>query len=711
MRLLDQAIGITLLHSLWEGAVIALALAVVLGLVRSSRVRYAAGLVAMLALLAGFGVTFYRLMPRHRGGPAVVRTLPTAVSSSSGDGPAASIRTWDAAELLPWLAPLWIAGVLLFQLRCLASWMAAARLRRVGVCGAPVEWFERLDALRARLRMTKTVVLLESCFAEVPVVIGHLRPVILVPVGLLAGLPIGQVEAILLHELAHIRRGDYLVNLMQTVVEGLLFYHPAVWWISATIRGERENCCDDLVVATSGDAHEYATALTALAENRWTMREPVLAATGGNLVKRVRRLLAAPEGPRTAIVPVVSAGILIVTCGIALAAWQSPQQSAPAIAPIPAQNHGTLSEEDVRKLLVPKFYIGDPVAPAPPIKKAVRAQAAAPVASPKPAAKPQPTEWGPQAEALEQLHELMQKIEAKSSVFRRFSTVLAQNHGPLFQTDHRKWLLDEAPYIITPQERAAFLRLRTDEERNIFIEQFWKQRDPTPDTVENEFREEHYRRMAFANDRFGTKTAEGWTTDRGRIYIVYGPPDEIDAHPNGGTYTRPPERGGGLANTFPFEEWRYRHIEGVGENVVMGFVDPGRNGDYRLILNPKEKEQVLEYFPKRQNAAFFSAGPGEKAKVVVEADRQLQVTLPIDYDATKYSIKVASSQGKTVSFMGGALADPCEEKPGDSGCRSNYRRTFSFWPQLPPGVYVMTAVTQHSGNGPEKSYVVKFSAN
>jgi beta-lactamase regulating signal transducer with metallopeptidase domain len=175
----------------------------------------------------------------------------------------------------------------------------------------------------ARLLLTKPVTLLESCFAEVPVVIGHLRPVILMPVGLLAGLPAGQIEAILLHELAHIRRADYLVNLMQTLVEGLLFYHPAAWWISSSIRTERENCCDDLVVLTNQDAHEYATALAALAENRWTMREAALAATGGNLVKRIRRVLAQPEGPRTPIAPLLSVGILVVTGAATLAAWQT----------------------------------------------------------------------------------------------------------------------------------------------------------------------------------------------------------------------------------------------------------------------------------------------------------------------------------------------------------------------------------------------------
>ena len=160
--------------------------------------------------------------------------------------------------------------------------------------------------------------------------IGFVRPVILMPVGLLAGLPAAQVEALLLHELAHIRRYDYLVNLLQVFVEGLVFYHPAVWWIAAVIRAERENCCDDLVVATQGDAHQYATALAALEFNRGDARQPALAATGGSLVKRIRRLLAQPETPRSALTPVLSAAILTVTGVAVLAAWQTKPRAAGA---------------------------------------------------------------------------------------------------------------------------------------------------------------------------------------------------------------------------------------------------------------------------------------------------------------------------------------------------------------------------------------------
>src|SRR5215471_7988189 len=132
---------------------------------------------------------------------------------------------------------------------------------------------------------------------------------------------------------------------------------------------------------------------------------------------------------------------------------------------------------------------------------------------------------------------------------------------------YTKWLKEEVIYIITDEERKAFKQLQTDEERQKFIEQFWRRRDPTPGTAENESREEHYRRIAYANEHFGAGAIPGWKTDFGMIYIKYGPPDEREQHSRGGAYERPIEEGGGVVTVYPFEKWRYRYIEGVGNNV------------------------------------------------------------------------------------------------------------------------------------------------
>jgi GWxTD domain-containing protein len=490
-----QALGLTLFHFLWEGAALAAALALALAVLKSSRARYAAACLALAAMPLACSVTFERLLPQQTIPSAPLR--PIISQEPLGSGSPAVRPGLQASDLLPYAVPIWLAGVLLLHARTLAGWAATRRLRRTGVCAAPAAWQQRLSQLAAGVRLSKPVALLESCRVDVPLVAGYLRPVILLPLDLLSGLPAGQVEAILLHELAHIRRRDYLVNLLQAVVENLLFYHPAVWWVSGVIRAEREHCCDDLAVAVKGDAFEYASALTAL-ETRRGAAEPALAATGGNLMKRIRRLLNRPEPSHAAFTPAVAAGIVILTAAAALTAWQPKPQEQP----------------------------------------------------------PQQTDTKPltQEDRVRREQKLRKELE----------------------TPYAKWLTEDVAYIITNEERAAFKRLQTDQEREHFIEQFWLRRDPTPGTVENEFKQEHYRRIAYANDHYTARSGlAGWKTDRGRIYIVYGPPDEIESHPDGGG-----------AHAFPYEQWMYHLIQGIGNNVIVEFDDPNRTGEYHMTADP-----------------------------------------------------------------------------------------------------------------------------
>jgi GWxTD domain-containing protein len=186
------------------------------------------------------------------------------------------------------------------------------------------------------------------------------------------------------------------------------------------------------------------------------------------------------------------------------------------------------------------------------------------------------------------------------------------------ETPYRKWLNEDVSYIITDEERKAFKRLSTDDERENFIEAFWLRRDPTPDTEENEYKEEHYRRIAYANERFASGIP-GWKTDRGRIYIVYGPPDEIDDHSSGGTYDRPIEEGGGTTSTFPFVDWTYRYIEGVGSNVKIEFVDPSMSGEFRMTMDPSEKD-ALTYVPGAGLTLYEQMGLADQSQRFTRTD-------------------------------------------------------------------------------------------
>jgi GWxTD domain-containing protein len=156
---------------------------------------------------------------------------------------------------------------------------------------------------------------------------------------------------------------------------------------------------------------------------------------------------------------------------------------------------------------------------------------------------------------------------------------------------YKTWLNEEVPYIITDDERRAFMSLSNDEEREAFIENFWQRRNPNPDSLENEFREEHYRRIQYANDHYAAGKP-GWKTDRGRIYIMWGAADSIDSHPSGGMYERPMEEGGGETSTFPFEVWHYRYLEGIGENIDLEFVDTCQCGDYHYTIDRSEKDAL-----------------------------------------------------------------------------------------------------------------------
>lgn len=457
-----ETVGLALVHFLWQGVGIGLLVWLAARWIEAPRLRHGIAVSALLLMLCCFVVTLLVSIPeptlRDSQGAIVPSRLP---DRAIGVG---KIQQ-DWTEVLPWLSAAWICGVLGFAGSRLGGWWMTRRLRRQGVCLASPEWRTRMEALRRQMGLSAPVVWLESSLVHTPMVLGWLRPVLLTPVGMLTSMPVSQVEAILLHELAHLYRRDPLVNLLQAVVESLLFYHPAVWLVSGMVRVEREKCCDDMVVAMQGDAKEYARALLVLEEQRGERLEPALAANGGELMQRIERLAGKKEEARGL------GGVLTLVCLVTL--------------------------------------MGCLVA------------------------------FGQQ------------------------------------QTADDTWLKKDVIYIIKDDEKQRYKKLKTDEEREKFIEQFWAKRDPSPATPnENEFKKEHYRRIAYASERFATKI-EGWKTDQGRMYITFGPPDEMEMHP------------GERAN------WLYRQIPGVGERVMMEFKFVG--GEYVMTMDPNAKGDAKKF--------------------------------------------------------------------------------------------------------------------
>ena len=309
-----QALGWALVHSLWQCALAAAGLASLLGMLpsRAARIRYAcatATLVLTAALPLVTALSLYGASPW----PAPTLAGPAALVLRL----AARVRpTLEPA--LPLIVVLWVAGVVAFSLRLASGWMAAGRLAVIGTRPAPPACTAALQRLAALLRVTRPVRVAASVLVQVPAVIGWLRPVILLPASALTGLTPLQLDALLAHELAHVRRHDYVVRVLQSVIETLLFYHPAVWWVSRRVGEEREHCCDDLVVAVCGDAHLYAQALVGMEKLRRTGPAFVLTAARGSLVHRIRRLVAPlPAETRSLWVAglIVATVVLVVGAG------------------------------------------------------------------------------------------------------------------------------------------------------------------------------------------------------------------------------------------------------------------------------------------------------------------------------------------------------------------------------------------------------------
>lgn len=386
-----RSVALALIHFLWQGALVALLLAGANRVLRraSARARYAAACAALLLMAALPAATFARLRPRGSASarPALATASAAAMPAAAASaGPARDGRGRpDAlATAAPWIVAGWLAGVCLLSLRFLAGTAAARRLAHRGTRQADPAWQDRLSILARTLGIRRMIRLLESAVVEVPTVVGLVRPIVLLPVGLATGLSASQIESLLVHELAHIRRSDSLVNLLQALAETLLFYHPAVWWVSECIRAERENACDDLAVAATGDAVAYARALLELAERRETLPVTAFAADGGQLWSRISRLVPPATRGDSGSSPRWVAGVLVLGGVLALgAASEVPSGESASGLPAPV-------------VFVAAARLGES-APATPTQEAKPAALAPTPAKSSPQARPRP-EAAPQTQ-------------------------------------------------------------------------------------------------------------------------------------------------------------------------------------------------------------------------------------------------------------------------------------------------------------------------
>ena len=400
----------------------------------------------------------------------------------------------------------------------------------------------------------------ESDLVRVPITVGILRPLVILPSDW-RDWPERKLRAVIAHERAHVARRDPLRQLAASIYRSVAWFHPLAWWLRAELAELAEEASDDAAIAAGEDRAKYAEALLSFIE-RTPQRVQWEGVTMANRQTRMRRIDRVLDRNRTLSQPSSNR----VLAGLVLAA-------------------------------LPLIYVT--VATRP-----VWAQTPA-VSSPAPQAP------------------------------------YACGGSPGFA----KWLSEDVAYIITNEERQAFVRLGSEAECSMFVEQFWLRRDPTPGTPKNEAREEHYRRLAYANQHFASTAMPGWSTDRGRVYITYGPPDEIESH-SAQRLSRPAEQGGGTTEAYPFDQWLYHHNDALGNDVLFEFVDQTEDKNYRLtFMGGPQDRQVLQGTGDGHPAMF---GPVSGLFVQVNQNGSIFITTPVKGSSATVRGSIVDRNGATV---------------------------------------------------------------
>lgn len=486
-------------------------------------------------------VSFRVLAPIPDAGPTLTPQLaplpmPVAVSNSPGH----LAFTWREVFIAIYAV---VAFALLVQLTF--GYMFARKLVRNS---------KPVDGSRVR----------ESESISVPMTVGQIAPTILLPMGWREW-DSAKRQAVLAHEEAHVRRSDWAIGVMARINCCVFWFHPLSWWLKRELAVLAEYACDDSALRQVGDRGQYAQALLEIACSMKSARgrlleDAVPMAKETNVEKRMEQIL---DHTRT-IPPAFGrrGWAALLMCSLPVGYLASTVQLAPA------QTRTIEANKQPSQLIAQARPAATQQVPAP---------------TPSPVASPHQKRLDGEVTYIISDDERRAFSRLTSDDDRqKFIAQLARPPVPVptprtAVSPYQKWLDEDVVYMISADERRAFLRLTTDDERQAFIEQFWLRRDPTPGTPENEFKEEHYRRIAFANDHF-TAGIPGWKTDRGAIYMRYGPPDALDTH-------------GATATTYPYETWTYRFLEGIGTDVELEFVDPTMTGRFHLTKDPTEKNR------------------------------------------------------------------------------------------------------------------------
>jgi GWxTD domain-containing protein len=601
-------LGWALVHFVWQGALIALLLAVVLRALKGgpAQWRYAAACAAMLAMAVSVPVTVVWL----QAGEASV--LPPGIRGMVLDG---DLKVEQAVRWQQWVVLVWAIGAGVLLIRTAMGWRVARRRSRQGI-----HWDYPLSRLMERMNMSGSIDLLVSKFADAPQVFGWLKPVILIPAAAVARLTPAEMEAVLAHELAHIIRRDYLVNLVQTVVESLLFYHPAVWWVSRRIREEREHCCDDIAVKVCGDRKRYSRALLKLEESRPAF---AMAATAGGLKMRIMRLMGYPTSEAGWGPGVAAAGVALLMGGLLWASQTPPPPPPPpppapvvaeapeapsspavaAVAPVtPVAPVAPVEKRTASGVVVNNADAPPPPAPAvapvpvvAPVPKvvAVRVPQAPPPPPPPPPAKlkvvdekvvvsaeeraklaatqARLAEFRAQLDE-ERAHEQVDREAIREDVKRELERALKdlQLNKQQMEANIReaveKAKLQASDGKFQKEAQASMekalaeLKAREPEIRKN-IEQAMARLDGELKELDGKLqkeRAERERRVEYADQKWTKGEVKGSTTAKGRHYLRYGPPDEIESHAGKG------------------ENWRYRNWRGTGGKMVFEFNADGQ---------------------------------------------------------------------------------------------------------------------------------------